>query len=71
MFCQCCGKNPYHPATGGIHPNGKGGFVAWCGPCEREMVKFLVAQSSRTFKMPGGGRIYWDGTVARKSSGCL
>lgn len=43
--CACCG-GPYHPATGGLHwVEFSQKFVAWCGPCERDFVKWVVQHS--------------------------
>jgi len=43
--CAICG-GPYHPATGGLHwVEWSGREVAWCGPCERDTVKWFVAYS--------------------------
>ena len=59
--CAVCG-GPYHPATGGLHyVSHSGREVPWCGPCELDAVKWLVAHiksvRKRTTDM-SGQRIY-------------
>jgi hypothetical protein len=45
--CSVCG-GPYHPATGGLHwVEWSQRDVPWCGPCERDFVKW-VARHSRS-----------------------
>jgi hypothetical protein len=39
--CFVCGA-PWHPASGGLHDNGLGGLTAFCGACERDLVKWVV-----------------------------
>ena len=39
--CFVC-KGPFHPSTGGLHDNGKGGLTPFCGACEKDFVQWLV-----------------------------
>jgi hypothetical protein len=55
--CFVC-KGPWHPATGGLHwVEFSKRFVAWCGPCEHDFVKWFVRHQHariRRHKAPGG-----------------
>ena len=53
VVCVCCG-GPYHPATGGLHGAGLAGVVAFCGPCEREAVKYYAHCMKRTVAIRHG-----------------
>jgi hypothetical protein len=53
--CFVC-KGPFHPATGGLHDNGRGGLTPFCGPCERDTVAWLVKQQGRHRRVKVGGR---------------
>lgn len=39
--CFVC-KGPFHPATGGYHPNGMGGLTPFCGACERDLLRWMI-----------------------------
>jgi hypothetical protein len=53
--CACC-PNTYHPATGGLHyVPFTGRYVAFCGVCERDFVKWIKHMQARRW---GGKRFY-------------
>lgn len=62
MRCFVC-KGPYHPATGGLHDNGKGGLTPFCGVCERDALDFVKWQHRRRWKADGKRISFYDHVV--------